>query len=224
MATPIQTQQNIDAHIAQLKRELVELKRQRNELSPISTVPPKILCHILLLATSCPHPRDPINFFVLPEMLRAERCIKTLLHVSRSWRFMALECPELWAKIDVGITTDPRRIDFMARHAHSRAISLHINTVARVRSPSQLKWANSVKQLFSCGGNFNELILNGAAHLLLNVLRFAQPRTRRTLQVTVSDDATFGYDTVGTIVAQQPLFVRETQACEFSTSKDAPSL
>lgn len=211
MSTLLQTQQRIDAQIAGLERELLELKRQRNELSPVSGLPAEIFCHILLLATSYPHRHDPVNFFAFPEKLRTERCIETLLHVSHSWRSTALGCPELWADIDVEVTTDPRQLDFMGKHAHPHAISLHVKTLAFVRPQAPLKWENAMKQLLSGGSrNLNKLVLDGTTHSLLEILGFAQPGTLRILQVSLSDGATVGYDAAGASVAQQPLFMRET--------------
>ncbi|KAJ3544478.1 hypothetical protein NMY22_g2766 [Coprinellus aureogranulatus] len=125
MAQPNRERQNIiDAQICQLERELLELKRERNELSPISALPPEILCRILLLATS--FDRHTTYYNELPDVLRAERCIGTLCHVSHFWRLTALGCPELWADVDIGEATDPRRVDFMLRNAHPHPISFLI--------------------------------------------------------------------------------------------------
>lgn len=132
MATPTRTQQSIDAQIAQLEQELLELKRQRNELSPVSTIPPEILCQILLLATSYSEPQEKVYFVSPPDGFRVERCTDTLLHVSHSWRSAALGCPQLWLEIDIRMASDARRIDFMVKHAHPLSISLHVNAVAPV--------------------------------------------------------------------------------------------
>lgn len=207
MTTPLRTQENIDAQIAQLERELLELKRQRNELSPVSAIPPEVLCQILLLATSYPH--DTKSFIKLQERFRVERCIGTLCHVSHSWRTTALGCPQLWTDIDIRMATDERKVDFMVKHAHPLAISLNIHgTVpeSSARRYGQLQALDPVIKLLSGGVSFEKLALSGSLSLLTELLQIAQPSTLKALQIVVSDKRSLGYTAAGASISQHPLF------------------
>lgn len=210
MATTTRTQQSIDDQIARLERELLELKRERNELSSISTLPPEILCEILLRATS--YPQDTKSLIDLPDRLRTKRVIRTLCHVSHSWRSAALGCPVLWAEIDVGITTDARQVEFMAKHAHPHAISLHIDAVTRM-SPAlqytQLNALDVVAQILSERDCFGKLVFKGGIQFLLDLLAVTRPAALQALQIAVSDGRFLGYSATGASIAQHPVFVDE---------------
>ncbi|KAJ3508252.1 hypothetical protein NMY22_g16673 [Coprinellus aureogranulatus] len=195
-------QRRIDAHIAQLERDLTELKRQRNELSPISTLPPEILCQILFIATTCPY--DMRSAFVnQPRKLRNDRFVETLCHVSHAWRSTALGCQQLWAEIEVGKATDPRQVDFMVEHAQSRPVSLLIdaNYLPKAIEP--------VVRVLSGGGDLNRITLSGDFGILNSLLQVARPRTLRALQLDLSNSNLMNPAMGGVTIAKNPLFNRE---------------
>ncbi|KAJ3518566.1 hypothetical protein NMY22_g13609 [Coprinellus aureogranulatus] len=196
------TQQKIDAQIANLEQELLELKRRRNELSPVSTIPPEVLCHILLLATTHARKRD---FTGAPEKLRVNGCMNTLCHVSHFWRLTALGCPQLWAGIDVGTATDPRLVDFMVQNAQPYPISFFI----KAESP-ELEALDEVKRAVSGGASFDTIAASGRLDVLNSVLYVAQPKSLRALRIFVSDTGTLGYAAAGISIAKNPLFTRST--------------
>ncbi|KAJ3511283.1 hypothetical protein NMY22_g15698 [Coprinellus aureogranulatus] len=202
MAQPNRERQNIiDAQICQLERELLELKRERNELSPISTLPPEILCQILLWATSLV--RIPQHINALPEKLRVDGYIGTLCHVSHAWRSTALACPELWVEIDVGKASDPRGIDFMVQHAHAHPISF----LARSHIPMPALAA--AIQVLSGGDSVDSLFIYSDSLIMDELLHAAQPHTLRSLGLVLDID--FALDTAsGLEIAQHPFFTRDT--------------
>ncbi|KAJ3521028.1 hypothetical protein NMY22_g12491 [Coprinellus aureogranulatus] len=196
------TQRKIDAQIANLERELLELKRQRNELSPVSTLPPEIFCSILLLATT--HACDN-DFTELPEKLRVNGFIGTLCHVSHLWRSTALDCSQLWAGIDVGMATDLRLVDFMVQHAQLYPISLLFKA-----NSSKLEALDAVKRVLSGGASFNIIAVSGSLDILNSILCEAQPKSLRALQISVSDTGSLGHTATGISIAKNPLFTRGT--------------
>ncbi|KAJ3532459.1 hypothetical protein NMY22_g7736 [Coprinellus aureogranulatus] len=115
LTTP--AQRDLDARICALEKEIVELKRSRNDLSPISRVPAEILCEILLAATG------PL---ITERELRTDGYMKTLCFVCHTWRKIALACPQLWAEIDLRIVTDTSQLQFLIEHAHPLPLSICI--------------------------------------------------------------------------------------------------
>ncbi|KAJ3510946.1 hypothetical protein NMY22_g15810 [Coprinellus aureogranulatus] len=197
-----ENQQLIDDEIQRLERHVVELKRQRNELSPVSILPPEIHCHILLLATS--FARHPHDYNELPEKLRSDRCIRTLCHVSHSWRLITLGCPQLWAEIDIGNSTDSRRVDFMLQHAHPHPISFLIRNYFH---PNVFV---AVKQVLWEGHDLNRLMISGNPSIVNKLLEVAQPRTLQALEIAVIGTHIHDYTATGLKFIQHPLFARET--------------
>ncbi|TFK66994.1 hypothetical protein BDN72DRAFT_899344 [Pluteus cervinus] len=76
--------QKLDEEIAGLGRRLQTLRAQRNRLAPIYRLPIETMSHIFLSAYNGIHTRQPL----------------TLSSVSREWRELALDLPELWSRID----------------------------------------------------------------------------------------------------------------------------
>ncbi|TEB32867.1 hypothetical protein FA13DRAFT_1731396 [Coprinellus micaceus] len=145
-----------------LERELLDLKQQRNNMSPISTLPPEILCEILLLATTCHDPEKYIGD--LPDRLRIKGFFGVLGHVSHWWRMFALECPYLWADIDAGMNTDARRVEFQAKYALPHPLSLWVKGALATTSgprPERPKAFDALQRVLSETKLFEKLAIEG---------------------------------------------------------------
>ncbi|KAJ3544482.1 hypothetical protein NMY22_g2764 [Coprinellus aureogranulatus] len=196
-------QRKIDERIALLEQELLELKRQRNDLSPVSATPPEILCQILLLATT---PEDD------SEMRKIERDIGTLCHVSHSWRATALGSPELWADINVGMATNPKQVEFMLKHAFPHPVTLRIDGTPNGQH-SQLRALEAVVCALSGEDTVHQLAAIGSSGLLTSLLGVVNLRTLRTLQL-VKDTSIFGDGATDASLAQSLLFSPETSSTQ----------
>lgn len=174
MAHTERLQQEIDARIAELESEILDLKRRRNELSPISQIPPEIFCEILELATTASEGGASIF------QLRTGGHIRTLCHVSRDWRSLALTCPQLWAGIDVRNTSNAAQIEFLINHAHPQPLSLCIeesSQLARQVRPmatgSEIGF-NGIKEiLLTRGFSVRKLAFSGRTRFLKDYLAVA---------------------------------------------------
>ncbi|KAJ2936044.1 hypothetical protein H1R20_g1051, partial [Candolleomyces eurysporus] len=114
----IETQKALDARIEQLQSELIDLKRRRNALSPISRLPTEILCKILLLIRQEEFKSGDKK--IVPQYI-------LLCHVSHFWRTTMLGCAEFWVDIRLVWSASwraSRMLSFMARHSGARKISV----------------------------------------------------------------------------------------------------
>ncbi|KAJ3532464.1 hypothetical protein NMY22_g7733 [Coprinellus aureogranulatus] len=155
------------------EEEILELKRQRNEFSPVSRVPPEILCQILLLATirssTRLHPDDSSRH-------REERCMEVLCHVCHSWRAVALACPELWVDIDVRWRSKAEHVKFFVKHAHPLPLSVCIDgttggSIKHSPKTTQLTGFDAMKRILSeSKAAFALLMLAGTYKLIMNYL------------------------------------------------------
>ncbi|KAJ3532460.1 hypothetical protein NMY22_g7732 [Coprinellus aureogranulatus] len=202
-----EAQQRIDAQIALLESELLELKRQRNELSPVSTIPSEVLCQILSLATTREQPDD---FGAPLEKLREDRCIETLCHVSRVWRLCSLGCPSLWAEIDIGMTTDPRRVEFMLQNARPHPISVLIDEDLVGHRAGQSLSAEAAVLALSGGDSVNNLGVKGSIGFMSSLLKNAQPRPLLALRLSASNTGGFVNHWPDQSIAQNLLIPPET--------------
>ncbi|TFK57893.1 hypothetical protein BDN72DRAFT_806536 [Pluteus cervinus] len=76
--------QQIDEEIAILEQRLFTLRAQRNRLAPIFRLPVEIMSDIFLFAHCGMWPKVPL----------------ALGSVSREWREIVLDLPDLWTRID----------------------------------------------------------------------------------------------------------------------------
>ncbi|KDQ57790.1 hypothetical protein JAAARDRAFT_35480 [Jaapia argillacea MUCL 33604] len=90
---------NIDTEIDRVTLYLCDLRSQRNNLSPISKLPPELMSRVFSLCASAEsHPRfrghvafDSLT--VMPEWVK-------VTWVCRRWREVAIGCAALWTKVD----------------------------------------------------------------------------------------------------------------------------
>ncbi|KAJ3520578.1 hypothetical protein NMY22_g12692 [Coprinellus aureogranulatus] len=108
-------QRELDSQIYRLERDLVELKRRRNQLSSISQLPPEILERIFFFGLE--NLNWDANRRNLPGCMR-------IAHVSRAWRTVALEFPGLWTLMQIRRGTDPRLLAFQLENAKSKPLSI----------------------------------------------------------------------------------------------------
>lgn len=206
-------QQHLDSRIELLERELLDLKQQRNNMSPISSLPPEILCEILLLATTCHDPEKYIGD--LPDRLRIKGFFGVLGHVSHSWRTFALECPYLWADVDVGMNTDARRVEFQAKHALPHPLSLCVKGALATTSgprPERPKAFDALQRILSETKLFEKLAIEGDVYLLSDLLETTRPERLYDLQIAVLSHGKSQsmYSAAGALLAKHPAFANET--------------
>ncbi|KAJ3532575.1 hypothetical protein NMY22_g7688 [Coprinellus aureogranulatus] len=176
IAPTIPEQPDIDGNISALEKseeEIVELKRERNELSPVSRIPAEILCEILLLATirtsTGLYPDDPSRH-------REERCMEVLCNVCHSWRTAALACPQLWVDIDVRGMSKAEHVEFFVNHAHPLPLSVYIDgttegSIERSPEKTQLTGCDAIQRILSeSKAKFTLLMLVGTYKLIMNYL------------------------------------------------------
>ncbi|KAJ3534460.1 hypothetical protein NMY22_g6919 [Coprinellus aureogranulatus] len=111
----VDAQRELDSQISRLERDLVEFKRRRNQLSPISQLPPEITEKIFLFSLE-DLSRD-ANWGKVPVYMR-------IAQVSRAWRAIALGCPGLWTSMRIRPRTDPRLLEFQMKNAKSKPLSI----------------------------------------------------------------------------------------------------
>ena len=178
-------QEDLDAQIVRRERELVELKRRRNGLSPISRIPQELLCEILLMATSWSRPLVPRQ----GNQLRAEGYIAIMCHVSSAWRYTSFSCPSLWAEIDIHQQINARQITFLVDQARTHPLSICMqenDPVCIGPKHAEFSGITAIKQiLLERNLNIQELALSGGPAFLKQCLNaFSVKRDAlRSLQI-----------------------------------------
>ncbi|TEB37133.1 hypothetical protein FA13DRAFT_1726262 [Coprinellus micaceus] len=151
--------EQVDADIAQcrsnielLEAEKVELKRRRNALAPIATLPPEIITQIFSSSlTRIPHSELSAfhhysrDYFVPEEKLEDVQMhevtyqallrpnIFTLCHISHGWKETAVGCQRLWSSIQVQPKTSPEVVSMMWRNAGELPVALDFVALAEDR-------------------------------------------------------------------------------------------
>jgi hypothetical protein len=136
----------IDRDIAQLEGSIRALKSRRNELSPISHLPAEILCTIFyFISQDSNNSRSWINFS----------------RVSRHWRLLALNAPELWTNI-------PLYNSCWAREMLTRSKMAKLTIQADLTyGSSNLKVLETIKSCLSHTERLGEINIFGAPGLVL---------------------------------------------------------
>ncbi|KAF5339412.1 hypothetical protein D9611_009886 [Ephemerocybe angulata] len=106
-----ESQIELDREIARLEQQLLDLKRRRNALSPISRIPPELLSNIFFLAL-CFLEADGVT----PHKLDPNVTKQAICAVSHHWRETAFTDPKLWMEIHVRRTTSRTYLDLVRRH------------------------------------------------------------------------------------------------------------
>ena len=86
--SPQGAQNIIDKQISKHERSIIALKTLRNTFSPISRLPTEVLCHIFYFT------QEQQRYFVLSWI--------KVTYVSRQWRTVALNSPNLWTNLPFG--------------------------------------------------------------------------------------------------------------------------
>lgn len=179
-------QQELDSRIAELERQILDLKHRRNELAFISRIPAEILCEILLLATTLPN----FDLEIMTEQLRVKGHIRTLGHVSRTWRSITLSCPQLWAGIDVRTTSNAALLETLVDRAHLYPLSITIKEQST--ADGAVDWRDlqaTIKQtLFKHELSFRQVILRGNSQFLMSYLTICVSSTALHTICAINDD------------------------------------
>jgi hypothetical protein len=94
--------EDIDRRIAALEGQIVELKAQRNALTPVCGLPAETLAHILSYVQHGGHDHNPLRPW------RTYNCTwARTMCVCRRFRTVALDTPRLWAYVDVSVEGTP---------------------------------------------------------------------------------------------------------------------
>ncbi|KAF8870625.1 hypothetical protein BD779DRAFT_520772 [Infundibulicybe gibba] len=104
---------------------LATIRHYRNGLVSITRLPPEILTGIFIFSVQMVRPKDWIG------------TSRTISHVCKRWREIALDCPKLWSHID--LEHDPRWLERIIER--SRSVPLLLlggNEVEMVREPTAL--------------------------------------------------------------------------------------
>lgn len=110
-----QRQNKLDAQIRLLEQELMELKRDRNTLSPISQLPVDIMT--LIFSFSVQTLRIVEEARGLPDNFR-------LGHVCHAWREMALSYPALWTSVQIRANTSPSLLELQVKNSGESCLSI----------------------------------------------------------------------------------------------------
>ncbi|KAF5339327.1 hypothetical protein D9611_009891 [Ephemerocybe angulata] len=113
MSSPPTTESQIDLdrEIARLELQLIDLKRRRNTLSPISTIPPEILSNIFFLALRFLQADGETLEDVEPDVTKRAICA-----VSHRWRETAFTEPKLWMEVHVRDSTATKYLDLIGKN------------------------------------------------------------------------------------------------------------
>lgn len=103
-----------------IQRQLVVLKRQRNTMAAISSLPPEVLFIIFLEFVSGPLWARKRLKGQLPDQL-------ILCHVCSAWKATALACADLWTCIRIEGPDRWPWIDYMLEGSQKRHLSLDLN-------------------------------------------------------------------------------------------------
>ncbi|KAJ3504610.1 hypothetical protein NMY22_g17864 [Coprinellus aureogranulatus] len=133
MVPNFERQRDLDLRITQLEQDLFDLKRSRNELSPISLLPAEILTTIFCLS------RKGIDWSGrckrLPDFAR-------LAHVCHAWREIALDSPSLWTLVQIRPTTARELVQYQLINARGSFLTLEY--VDKSNEPAHLDILSNV--------------------------------------------------------------------------------
>lgn len=88
MSVNLKKQKELDSQIAKLHLEILELKRVRNELSPVALLPTDVMAIIFSFTLATEFHRQGWGAGRLPDQVE-------LSHVSHAWREIVLNTPSL---------------------------------------------------------------------------------------------------------------------------------
>ena len=124
--------QAIDDEIISLEESIRALRRRRNALAPISSLPPEVFATIF-------------SFVRLPDCILAEpdqlACIR-ISHICHQWREIALNQPLLWSHIDFTAVTAAGAAEMLSR---ARTVPLHLEAMLPVCHRND-SWFTSVQK------------------------------------------------------------------------------
>ncbi|EAU87508.2 hypothetical protein CC1G_11727 [Coprinopsis cinerea okayama7 len=161
--------QRLDAQIFALERQILELKRKRNELAYISRLPPELMASI---------------FKQYRHSTTGIRWIKGTTHVCRLWRQIALDCPPLWSHMGTSMKSDC--LEAMLDRSKQSALRIDVRVTTRL-PPAPV--VEALKQ----PSRLREVRLQGPPILLSKLVApWSGPMPAlKSLHVRASDEAHF---------------------------------
>ncbi|KAF8262410.1 hypothetical protein EI94DRAFT_1743691 [Lactarius quietus] len=163
--------QAIDSEIQSFQESIRTLRRRRNALAPISSLPPEVFASIFSLV------RLP-DFFILGEEPDQLACLR-LSHVCHQWREIALSQPLLWNRVDFTTVTPAGAAEILAR---ARTVPLHLEAIVSINHWENSRFVAFQKELQTHVPHTRHLSMS-AEHLHL----------RKTLEGLVSPAPTLEY-------------------------------
>ncbi|KAF6742877.1 hypothetical protein DFP72DRAFT_936005 [Ephemerocybe angulata] len=110
-SAPFESQIELDREIVRLEQQLLDLKRRRNAMSPISRIPPELLSNIFFLAL-CFLEADGVT----PHKLDPNVTKQAICAVSHHWRETSFTDPKLWMEIHVRDSTTTKYLDLVGKN------------------------------------------------------------------------------------------------------------
>ena len=142
----------IDRDISRLEENIRVLKSRRNELAPISRLPPEVLCNIFSFIETYtggqgwrPGPEAWVSFS----------------RVSQHWRSLALSAPELWTNIPLNY---PRWAEEMLRRSKMANLTIQVDFAYQ---STHTRVLDSIKSCLSQMIRLEEIKISGAGGLTL---------------------------------------------------------
>jgi len=160
----------IDRDIARLEESIRALKSRRNELSPISRLPPEILCSIFSF----------IEDRTIGQHRRPESWIN-FSRVSQQWRLLALSAPELWTNIPFKY---PRWAEEMLARSKMARLTIQVDLAYQSTNSRVL---NPIRSCLSQMMRLGEINISAATGLTLENLFQDIPKSApqlHTLRIT----------------------------------------
>ncbi|KAJ3543626.1 hypothetical protein NMY22_g3078 [Coprinellus aureogranulatus] len=133
MKNNLDMQKDLDVRIAQLQLEILDLKRRRNELSLISSLPADIMTDIFSFSLTTLGPEK--RWKQLPDFVR-------LSHVSRAWRAFVLDVSGFWALMQIRKKTSPELL--VSQMRLSKEVPLIIEYYNPSKTPQNLETISKI--------------------------------------------------------------------------------
>ncbi|KAF6742870.1 hypothetical protein DFP72DRAFT_153998 [Ephemerocybe angulata] len=198
MSSPPATEAQIDLdrEIARLELQLIDLKRRRNTLSPISMIPPEILSNIFFLALRFLQvDGDTLEDKVEPDVTKRAICA-----VSHQWRETAFTEPKLWMEVHVRDSTATKYLDLVGKNLRENQ---EVYVEARGINRNHLAVLHILALIKSGKTRLKRLVINASqTNVIRNILRASSLR----FEETVALDLSYYYDPhVGGIATTQDI-------------------
>ncbi|KAF8810887.1 hypothetical protein BYT27DRAFT_7185390 [Phlegmacium glaucopus] len=163
----------IDCEIARLKEIIRSLKSHRNQLSPISGLPPEVLCNVFSFIEDRTRVQD-----------RNPESWINFSRVSQQWRSLALSSPKLWTNIPIEY---PRWAEEMLARSKMAKLTMRVGLNPQTMSSRVL---DPIKSCLSQMIRLEEINIFGVPEVTLKHLFQDIPKSAPQLNTLRVDNAT----------------------------------